>query len=170
MRNFNKYFSLISVFLLLICVSACSNRIDKHTKIKSQNYKQEKKKTKNSEKIFNVGDKIKIDDGVFEITEFKKIKDSKSVEQKKGKEFVQISVKIKKPNSTKLSYNSSNFKVKDRSGNVVNASFVKMNQNSQLNNGELRGTLKFEVTTNDKLELLYQPNFAREKPIKVKLN
>ena len=94
---------------------------------------------------------------------------------KDGQEFVKVTVKIKNKSNDDISYDAFDFEIKTGEGLLQSESWLatpddSLGSGKLSKNGEIRGSMVFEVPKGDKnLSLRYSPSFWSNKNIKIKL-
>lgn len=192
-RNFfmkHKIITAILVFIILGSIgSAMGGNKDKATSTTSEdktastttnsNSAETSTETKKEEpkEFYAVNEDVKLNDAVVKVTKVEKSNGSDFDKPKDGMEFVIVTVSIKNAGKDEISYNPFDFKMQNSKGQITDQTFTTVNNNNQLNSGnltaggEVAGTIAFEQPKDDNaLVLKYKGNMFSNKEIKVKLN
>ena len=126
-------------------------------------------------KVFNVGEEgMAGKHGVTIINVIKGYEKNTFFKPVDGNQLILVTVKIKNKSDSRISYSSSNFKIKDKHGNIIRQeayNYGKGLNSGQLEaNGEVEGTLTFQVPKdNNEFSILYDPAFIFSKEIEFKI-
>src|SRR5699024_4742483 len=138
---------------------------------KGENEKNEKETEEEKEEEventeFCVGDKVKLDGQVVEVTEVKKSQGDDFETPSEGNEFVIVHVAIENNGEDEISYNPFNFKMKNSDGQIEDEGMLMVDSDTSLSaaylapGGNVSGTLSFEQPKDDDgLELISEPGF-----------
>lgn len=131
-------------------------------------------------KIYNVGETLKIDDTEMTVTKVDKSQGTNDFDKpdKPNNEFVIVTVSIKNDGKDQLSYNPYYFKMQNSQGQIIDSTYTDVDQSTRLNSGNLAaggsitGTVTFEEPVNDPgLVLQYQDNvFAKGTKLQFKIS
>ncbi len=115
---------------------------------------------------FGVGEKVKLDGQVVEVTEVEKSQGDDFESPSEGNEFVIVHVAIENNGEDEISYNPFNFKMKNSDGQIEDEGMLIVDSDTSLSSGDLApggnvsGTLSFEQPKDDDgLELIFEPGF-----------
>lgn len=169
-----KRFGLISFLVLITAIFVgCSTAEENPKKVDGEKTNTEEKQEKT---VFAVGEAIKLKDNQLTVTSVEKSAGGEFDSLQSGNEYVIVNVTIKNAGNENISYNPYDFQLKNSNGNIVDGAFAMINQDTQLQSGELAaggevsGSLAFEAPVGDEnLELIYKPSFWSDKNITVKL-
>lgn len=128
-------------------------------------------------KEYGVNEKVKLGDHAVEVTKVEKSQGSDIETPKEGKEFVIVHVTIENNGKEEITYNPFDFKMKNSQGQIVDSGITTIDMDTSLSSGELSaggnvsGTIAFEQPKDDeKLQLIFEPNFWSSKQIIFNLN
>ena len=152
---------------------------DPKTKHQAQEVTAQGQEVKDAEKDikkeYSVGETIKLGDHRLTVTDVKKSSGGEYDKPKQGHEYVLVAVNIYNGGNEDISYNPFDFEMRNSQGNITRAVPSIINQNTQLNagqlapNGQVAGTVVFEQPIGEKLKLQFTPNFWSKKKIIVNL-
>jgi len=115
---------------------------------------------------FGVGEKVKLDGQVVEVTEVEKSQGSDFDTPSDGNEYVIVHVSIENNGEDDISYNPFNFKMKNSNGQIEDQGLITVDSDTSLSSGDLApggnvsGTLSFEQPKDDEgLQLIFEPGF-----------
>lgn len=144
--------------------------------VNNEKYSKNKEaSTSNEKKIFKVGEEalagkhgvtiLNVSKGYEKNTFFKPVN---------GYQLILVNVKIKNRSNSRISYSSSDFKIKDKHGNIVRQEWYDYGKGlgrGELDaNGEVYGTLTFQVPKEDNdFSILYDPAFIFSKEVEIKI-
>lgn len=125
---------------------------------------------------YNKGEIAVLGDSAITVTKVEKSQGNSWDKPASGKEFVIVTVAIENKGQKNLSYNPYDFKMQNSQGQQESMTFTTIDQDTQLNSGELipggkvTGTITFEQPKGDtNLALIYNNNVWSSKDIKIKL-
>lgn len=132
--------------------------------------------TKTEDKVYKIGEEVILNNGSIILDKVEKSQGSTYDKPKTGKEFVIVHVTVKNKGTANLAYNPYDFKLQNSNGQQESQTFSTINNDTQLNSGELAangsvsGTIVFEEPVGDAgLTLIYQNNYWSSKTIQIKL-
>lgn len=176
-----KYLIIIGVIFGIINIIACGNTVDTTKAEKVDNFdiesdaETENEDTETEEKVFKIGEEIKLDNTLLTITGIEKTNGAE-YDRKSGIEYIIISFKLKNVSKKeRVSYSTTDFKMENSKGILQSDAFLStledFDDGELTYNGEFAGKVAFESPVNDpKLTLEYQPNMFEKQVIRVKLN
>ena len=162
---------------LALSLAACGDRSESAKKVSTNEKKTEQTSEKKEEKKeFKVGETIQLGDHKLTVSNIEKSQGGEFDKPKEGHEFIIANLTIENGGKEEISYNPFDFTLQNSEGNIVNETFTTVNQNTQLNagqlapNGKVTGSIAFEAKQGDpKLQLIFKPNFLSSKEIRVNL-
>ncbi|HLR43077.1 MAG TPA: DUF4352 domain-containing protein [Pseudogracilibacillus sp.] len=132
--------------------------------------KDEEENIENTE--FGVGEQVKLDGQVVEVTKVEKSDGDELERPSDGKEFVIVHVSIENHSDDEISYNPLDFRMKNSDGQIEDQGITMIDSDTALSSGELSpdgnvsGTLSFEQPIDDEgLQLIFEPSFWSEDKI-----
>ncbi|OOZ85007.1 DUF4352 domain-containing protein [Bacillus cereus] len=162
---------------LALSLAACGDTSESAKKVSTNEKKTEQTSEKKEEKKeFKVGETIQLGDHKLTVSNIEKSQGGEFDKPKEGHEFIIANLTIENGGKEEISYNPFDFTLQNSEGNIVNETFTTVNQNTQLNagqlapNGKVTGSIAFEAKQSDpKLQLIFKPNFLSSKEIRVNL-
>lgn len=169
---YKKWWVWLIVIILAIGIFGSSGddeAADGPEKVESEDNEaqtEEEKEEEIEDAEFGIGDKVKLDGQVVEVTEVEKSQGDDFEKPSEGKEFVIVHVSIENNGEEEISYNPFNFKMKNSDGQIEDEGFIMVDSDTSLSSGDLApggnvsGTLSFEQPKDDDgLELIFEPGF-----------
>lgn len=163
------WFWLIVIILIIIIASSGGDDAEKGPKKVDNDNKEESKKSDEEEiedTEFAVGEKVKLDGQIVEVTEVAKSQGDDFDKPSEGKEYVIVHISIQNEGEDEISYNPYNFKMKNSNGQIEDPGLIIVDSDTSLSSGDLApggnvsGTLAFEQEKDDDaLELIFEPSF-----------
>lgn len=169
---------IIGSILLLGMLVSSGNKTSNNTSSSSSSGQEKNSSdaTASQDKVYAVGEEAILSNGSVTVTKVEKSQGTQYDKPKAGKEFVIVHVTIKNKGKSNLSYNPYDFKVQNSQGQQEEQTISLVDQDTQLNSGELAasgsvsGTIVFEEPTSDTgLILIYQDNIWSSRTLKIKL-
>ena len=172
------WFWLILVIVLAGIGGAMNDKPSKVNNTKNASNSNSKDESSNiEEKIFAIGDEVKLKDNILIVNGIEKSAGSDFDKPKDGYEFIIVNVTIKNGGSSEISYTPYDFELQNSKGEINDLTILTFTDNNYLNSGSLAaggqtsGTVAFEAPINDSgLILKYKANMFDNNEIKVKLN
>lgn len=166
------------IIIVVVAAIAISGGDNEPQKVSGDGEKQENKsEEKKEDKVFKIGDTIKIGDHKLTVTKVEKSQGNDFDKPKQNHEYVIVHVKIENGGKDQISYNPFDFQLKNSQGNITDPGFILVDEDTALQSGELapggkvEGSISFETLKDDKaLELIFTPDFWSDKKVVVKLN
>lgn len=166
------------IIIVVVAAIATSGGDNEPQKVSGDGEKQENKsEEKKEDKVFKIGDTIKIGDHKLTVTKVEKSQGNDFDKPKQNHEYVIVHVKIENGGKDQISYNPFDFQLKNSQGNITDPGFILVDEDTALQSGELapggkvEGSISFETLKDDKaLELIFTPDFWSDKKVVVKLN
>ncbi|KFM95164.1 DUF4352 domain-containing protein [Bacillus clarus] len=173
---YKKMGTLALTGALAFSLAACGGTEETAKKVSSDPKSEQSTDKKEEKKEFKVGETIQLGDHKLTVSNIEKSQGGEFDKPKEDHEFVIANVTIENGGKEEISYNPFDFSLQNSEGNIVNETFTTVNQNTQLNagqlapNGKVSGSIAFEVKQGDpKLQLIFKPNFLSKKEIRINL-
>jgi flagellar basal body-associated protein FliL len=174
---------IIVVVIILVIIAAQSCGGEQPTAISSNGSAEPKSSAEQSNNskagktTFKIGETVKYNNVELTVTNFKTTKGGEYDSPKSGNEYAIVTVKYKNAGKENISYNPYDFKIRNSKGQITDNTYVSSIEKDKLDsgdlapNGEIEGTIAFEVPKGDKgLVLQYTGNiFNSESEIDFKL-
>lgn len=161
---------------LAFSLAACSETEETAKKVSNDTKTEQAAEKKEEKKEFKVGETIQLGNHKLTISNIEKSQGGEFDKPKEGHEFIIANVTIENGGKEEISYNPFDFSLQNSEGNIVNQAFTTVNQNTQLNsgqlapNGKVSGSIAFEAKQGDpKLQIIFKPNFLSKKEIRINL-
>lgn len=155
------------IIVVAIFAGGSDDSADEPEKVEdSEETKENNEEEQIEDKEFNVGEKVKLDGQVIEVTKVEKSQGGDFETPSEGKEYVIVHVSIENNGDDEISYNPFNFKMKNSNGQIEDEGFIMVDSDTSLSSGDLAsggnvsGTLSFEQPIDDDgLQLIFEPSF-----------
>ena len=163
---------LFVVMVIIGMASGGSNSTSEPTKV-GENNSESSQAQEASQKEYKVGDVVKLGEREFVVNSVRRSGPFDYNTPDAGKEYVIVDVTIKNLGKDEISYNPYDFKVQDVNGAQESQAIVvvdnSLSSGTLAPNGNVTGTMPFEVPQGTNAKLIFQPSFWSEARITVDL-
>lgn len=129
--------------------------------------------TQEQQKEYKVGDVVKLGEREFVVNSVRRSGPFNYNTPDAGKEYVIVNVTIRNLGKDEISYNPYDFKVQDANGAQESTAFAvlddDLNSGTLAPNGNITGSMPFEVPQGTNAKLIFQPSFWSDARITVDL-